>query len=157
MFNAHPGRTKNPGAGFTAGKTPLPALCCAWSIKTAGGLSPRGIWGAWRKRLTRAGERVGLRRLSPYSLRHQFASDQKQRGWNDDRLSQGAGSGVRPNSKTLRPQRARPGPWTVVCSRSARRWPYVKKPGRYRILHPHPCRPPEPATDLGMDLDVDDF
>lgn len=47
--------------------------------------------GAWRKRFTRAAAKLGFKGISPYSLRHQFSGDQKQRGWNDDRLSQALG------------------------------------------------------------------
>jgi integrase len=124
--------------------------------KNGGRFVTQGDLGAWRKRLTRAGERVGLRRLSPYSLRHQFASDQKQRGWNDDRLSQALGQAsdrTRKHYGHSEQGRGRGGGLQSVSASVAVR----QKAGPVPNTAPAPVQAPEPATDLGMDLDVDDF
>jgi len=124
--------------------------------KNGGRFVTQGDLGAWRKRLTRAGERVGLRRLSPYSLRHQFASDQKQRGWNDDRLSQALGQAsdrTRKHYGHSEQGRGRGGGLQSVSASVAVR----QKAGPVPNTAPAPVQAPEPATDLGMDLDVDEF
>ena len=59
--------------------------------QSGGRMGAGGDLGAWRKRFSRAALRAGFRGISPYNLRHQFSGDQKQRGWNDDRLSQALG------------------------------------------------------------------
>jgi integrase len=59
--------------------------------QSGGSMGAGGDLGAWRKRFSRAALRLGFRGVSPYNLRHQFSGDQKQRGWNDDRLSRALG------------------------------------------------------------------
>lgn len=114
--------------------------------KRGGQFVAQGDLGAWRKRFTRAGERVGFRRLSPYSLRHQFASDQKQRGWNDDRLSQALGqasSRMRRHYGHSTQGRGRGGGLQSVSASV----PVRQKSGAV------PAVAPAPGPDLDLDLD----
>lgn len=122
--------------------------------KNGGQFVAQGDLGAWRKRLTRAGERAGLRRLSPYSLRHQFASDQKQRGWNDDRLSQALGQAsdrTRKHYGHSEQGRGRGGGLQSVSASVAVR----HKAGP--LPTPTPAQPQTPPTAPGLGLSFDDF
>jgi integrase len=56
-----------------------------------GRIGAAGDLSAWRKRFSRAAARAGFKGISPYSLRHQFSSDQKEGHGNNDRLSQALG------------------------------------------------------------------
>lgn len=130
-----------------------------------GRLGAGGDLGAWRKRFTRAAERLGFKKISPYSLRHQFSGDQKARGWNDNRLSQalghtsarmrqhyghteqgrGGGRGLKSVAATS-PVRNPAGPLPTQALAAATAPPPTPAPA-----------PAQPQTPPSLDLGFDDF
>ena len=86
----------NTGGGQQWRELTLPAegdharKLSSWVRKQGGKVTVSGCTEAYRKRLARAGERAGWRGISPYSFRHQFASDEKAES-NDDELSAALG------------------------------------------------------------------
>jgi hypothetical protein len=114
----------------------------------------RGDLGAWRKRLTRTAARLGFPKLTPYNFRHQFAGDQKRRGWNDDRLSQALGQAsarTRKHYGHARQGRGGGGGLKSVTATRAVRNAQTPTPGQ----SPAPVSEPVPVLDLDLDLDLD--
>src|SRR5690554_1468635 len=117
----------------------------------------RGDLGAWRKRFTRAAARLGFKKISPYSLRHQFAGDQKRRGWNDDRLSQALGQAsarTRKHYGHARQGRGGGGGLKSVTATQAVRNAQTPIPGQSPAPTPEPIPTPTPVLDLDLDLDT---
>lgn len=119
-----------------------------------GRLAVGGDLGAWRKRFTRAAARLGFRKISPYSLRHQFSGDQKARGWNDDRLSQALGQAsarTRKHYGHARQSRGGGRGLKSVTATQAVRNPQTPIPGQSLA----PTIEPAPVLDLDLGLDLD--
>ncbi len=122
-----------------------------------GRLVAGGDLGAWRKRFTRAAARLGFKKISPYSLRHQFSGDQKARGWNDDRLSQALGQAsarTRKHYGHARQGRGSGGLKSVTATRAVRN-AQTPIPGQSPAPTPEPIPTPTPVLDLDLDLDLD--
>lgn len=122
-----------------------------------GRLAVGGDLGAWRKRFTRAAARLGFKKISPYSLRHQFAGDQKARGWNDDRLSQALGQAsarTRKHYGHARQSRGGGGGLKAVAATRAVRNAQTPIPGQSPAPTPEPIPTPTPVLDLDLDLDT---
>lgn len=118
-------------------------------------LGAGGDLGAWRKRFTRTAARLGFKKISPYSMRHQFSGDQKARGWNDDRLSQALGhTSARMRQHYGHSEQGRGGGGRGLKSVTATS--PVRNPSG-PLPTPTPAPAPAPVADLGMDMDFDDF
>ncbi len=111
--------------------------------QSGGRMGAAGDLGAWRKRFSRAAARAGFKGISPYNLRHQFSGDQKERGWNDDRLSQALGHASERSRKHyghhLQGKGRGGGLKSVTASKEVRHSP-----------QPAPTPGPEPDSGPGM-------
>lgn len=135
------------------GSKALASFLLAYVDEHGGSMVAREDLGAWRKRFTRAAARLGFRKISPYSLRHQFAGDQKAGGWNDDRLSQALGQAsarTRKHYGHARQGRGGEGLKSVTATQAVRN-AQTPIPGQ----SPASTTEPAPVLDLDLDLDLD--